>query len=95
MVCNADECTGTLLKQSLDVISMLKARFEYLTKVDFQLTAKLAVGHHGVDAVRLATVERRREPGKLFKNQSTGELRVRVWRRPWSAILTNAQLVQF
>ena len=64
---------------------------EYLTKV--QLTARLALGKLGANAVRLATVEPRRERGRLSKNQRTEELRARIARKQGRAILTNAKVV--
>ena len=66
---------------------------EYLTKV--QLTARLAIGSHGAIAVRLATVEPRREQGRLSNNQRTEELCAQIWRKQWPAILTDAQVLSY
>ena len=63
---------------------------KYLTKV--QLTARLAIGKLGANAVRLATVEPRREQERLSKNQRTEELLVRTWRRQRSATQRDAQV---
>ena len=58
-----------------------------------QLTAKLAHGQHGLDAVRRAVVEPIEEAGRFFKNQGMEELRVRhCWRRQSFATLMFAQV---
>ena len=57
------------------------------------MTAKLGIGSHGGNAVRHATVEPRREQGRLFKNQRTEELLVRLWRKRRPATLGDAQVL--
>ena len=58
-----------------------------------QLTARLAIGSGGANAVRLVTVEPRREEEMSSQNQRTVELRVQLWRRQWSATLRDAQVL--
>ena len=56
------------------------------------MTAKLAIGSGGVNAVRLATVEPRREHEMSLNNQRMEEQRVQLWWRQWSATLRDAQV---
>merc|ERR1719507_1750688 len=63
-----------------------------MLSVDLLLTAKLAIGSRGANAVRLAAVEPRQKLERSSKNHRTEELRVQLWRRQWSATLRDAQL---
>ena len=88
IICNTEECPGSLL-----VFSFLIMIITSLLNVDLQLTAKLTIGLHGAIAVLLAAGEPRPKLERSFSNRSMGERRVRLWRRKWSAILTNAQVL--
>merc|ERR550517_1281286 len=70
---------------------LLRIHQQPTTPQQFQLTAKLAIGSRGANAVRPAAVEPRPLKGRLSKSQSIEERRVRLWRKQWSAILKNVQ----
>ena len=57
------------------------------------MTAKLGIGSHGQNAVRLATVEPRLGHGMSSKNQKTEENLVLLWSRQRTATLGDAQVL--
>ena len=59
----------------------------------FQLTARLANGWHGANALRLAVMEARREQGRSSNNQRTEEMSAQIWRKQTGAILQDAQVL--
>ena len=65
----------------------------YFTMVShFQLTAKLAIGNLGANAVELAAMETRRGLGRLSKNQQTGELLAQIWKKQKCAKVANVKV---
>ena len=63
MVCNTEGCPGSLFPSGFLIFIITS-----LLNVDLQLTARLAIGSRGTNAVRLATMEPRRDQGRLCKN---------------------------
>ena len=82
-----------LIDDIIIVVAIIANIYSFTKASHLQLTAKLAIGSGGANAVRLATVEPRREDEMSSKNQRTGELHVRLWRRQWSATLWDAQVL--
>ena len=53
----------------------------------FQLTARLANGWHGANALWLVVMETRGEQGRSSNNQRTEEMSAQIWRKQTSALL--------
>merc|ERR1712179_538098 len=64
-----------------------------LRDLRLRLTARLANGWHGANALRLAVMETRGEQGRSSNNQGTEELSAQIWRKQTGAILQDAQAI--